>query len=99
MNEPTELSISRWLVRELPNGDRHIIGLAWGEGRVSSKIVSFDKNTMTFTTATGRKYHARKGGSAINITAAYVWETWCYINKVTESKDVTDEYDPEEENE
>lgn len=94
--EPTELDIARWLVKELPNGDRHLVGLALGEGRVSSKIVTFDSTTMTFTTNTGRTYHARLGGSAFNITAAYVWDCWCSVYKITESKDVTEEYDPDE---
>ncbi len=96
MNEPKEIFIARWLVKEIPNGDRHLVGIAMGEGRVSSKIVDFDRDTMTFTTSTGRKYLARKGGSAFNITAAYIWDTWCSMYKITEAKDVTEEYDPDE---
>ncbi len=98
MTEPTNLDISRWLVKQLPDKSRHLVGLACGEGRVSSKIVAFDETTMTFTTRTCRKYHARRGGSAFNIAAAYLFETWCAINNVTidEVTDVTEEYDPEE---
>lgn len=101
MSEIIDLDIARWLVKELPDKSRHLVGLTYGEGRVSSKIVAFDKDTMTFTTRTGRKYLARRGGSAFNIAAAYLFETWCAINNVTDDEvvDVTKEYDPEELNE
>lgn len=99
MDEIVDLDIARWLVKELPDGDRHLVCLALGEGRISSKIISFNKDTMTFITRTGRKYHARCGGSAFNIAAAYTFEMWCAINNITidEVLDVTEEYDPEEE--
>ena len=96
VSEISELSICRWTVRELPDGDRHIVGVALGEGRVSSKIIDYDKTTRTFTTQTGRKYQLC-GEGALNINAEYVWDIWCHINHVEESKDVTHEYEKTEE--
>lgn len=87
------LAMSHWSVRELPDGDRHFVGynLTEGEGRVSSKILSFDPRTMTGTTRSGRKY-TLLGTPGVNMDAEYVWEGWARINSVKTFEDVSDEY-------
>lgn len=96
-SEIPELHIARWTVRELPNRDRHVVGTALGEGRVSSKIISYDKVTRTFTTASSGRKYILTGESVLNIDAEYVWESWCYLYNITQSKDVSNEYESTEE--
>ena len=94
-----ELKISRWTIREitksdlLPIGSHHIVGwnVTEGEARVSSAIESFDKEKMIATTKSGRKYQLLHD-PAINMDAQYVFEAWCYVSKVDEWIDVTNQY-------
>lgn len=91
-SEPQAILIN-WAVYELPDGDRHFVGYntVTGDGRVSSKIMEFDKATMTGTTRSGRKYRL-DGISQMSNDAQYVWNIWAKYNKVTDFKDVSDEY-------
>lgn len=58
------------------------------EGRVSSKIVSFEKDTMIGTTRSGRQYRLT-GPPGYDGDASYIRDQWLSINKLTE-EDVTD---------
>jgi len=83
VDEIPELELIDWDVRELPDGDRHFVGwnITEREGRVSSKIVTFDPHNMTGVTNSGRIYKLlRKPG--YNSDAEYVWRSWCRINNV-----------------
>ncbi len=75
--------------------DCHLNGYSTGgyEGRVSSKIVSFDKETMIGTTRSGRQYRLT-GQPGYDGDASYVRDRWLSINKLTEEDvtDVTGEY-------
>lgn len=88
IEQTPEIVLSRWTIRELPNGDRHFVG--WnsteGEGRVSSKIVEWDDTTLRGKTQSGRVYQLREDDMAINMDAEYVWGRWCSINSVTDYK-------------
>lgn len=63
------------------------------EGRVSSKIMAFDKETMIGTTRSGRQYRLT-GPPGFDGDASYVRDRWLSINKLTEEDvtDVTGEY-------
>jgi len=76
-----------------PNGvdyDSHFNGYNTSEyeGRVSSKIMAFDKETMIGTTRSGRQYRLTDL-PGYDGDASYVRDRWLSINKLTE-KDVTD---------
>lgn len=95
------IELSRWVVYEVPAPtgagnpkDHHFCGwnVTEGEGRVSSKIVQWDRETRTGTTRSGRRYQLR-GDSTLNMDAAYVWERWSRINSIPEFTDVSDQYE------
>jgi hypothetical protein len=83
VDEIPELELIDWDVRELPDGDRHFVGwnITEREGRVSSKIVTFDPHNMTGVTRSGRVYKLLRN-PGYNSDAEYVWRAWCHINKV-----------------
>lgn len=83
VDEVPELQLVQWDVKELPDGDRHFVGwnLTEMEGRVSSKIVTFDQRRMTGVTKSGRIYQLVRD-PGVNIHAEYVWQAWCRINSV-----------------
>ena len=88
-----DVVLTDWAIMELPDGDRHFAGYeeqAW-QGRASSKIVEFDEQHMTGTTASGRVYHL-KGPPGLSLDARYVWNMWKQINKVEEAKDISKEF-------
>jgi hypothetical protein len=95
VEETPVVSMGRWSVRQTETGDRHIVGynITEGEGRVSSKIASFDKETMVATTRKGRKYELRRHDSGVNMDSEYVWQAWCRINEVEDWTDVTEQYE------
>jgi hypothetical protein len=95
VTETPELNLSQWCVYEIDdNKDRHFVGYneTEGEGRVSSKIVQFDKESMRGITASGRVYQL-VGNPGRNGDAAYVWARWKQINDVMPGsyKNVSDE--------
>jgi len=88
-----DIEILSWSVRQIQNGDHHLVGYNGTEmeGRVSSKIISFDNPTKTAITASGRTYKL-VGESGSDPDAEYVWSVWKRINKVKTFVDVSDEY-------
>lgn len=94
------IELSHWVVYEVPSlkeempKDHHFCGwnVTEGEGRVSSKILQWNHATRTGITNSGRKYKLL-GESSLNMDAVYVWERWRHINKVTEFKDVSEQYE------
>lgn len=90
VSDAPHIVLESWTIRQLENGDRHFIG--WNathhEGRASSKIVSFDKDTLRGVTRSGRVYELR-GKPGTDRDAEHVWASWCRINNVTGWLDVT----------
>jgi len=94
---PEKISLRRWRVTEIeaPDGirSRHV----WGHdvtnnlGRASSAIKGFDKDSMTATTRSGKKYQLTglPGNSRLGRSA---WNKWCHDNGIVNEVDVTDEY-------
>lgn len=90
VDEQPELTLSQWSVHEVLNGDRHFVGWAQecGEGRVSSKIVSFDFRRLVGLTQSGRVYRL-SGYPGADRDAAYVWRKWAIINGANDFTDVS----------
>jgi hypothetical protein len=93
VSQTPELCLVRWTVFELPDGDRHFVGynITEHEGRVSSKIMQFDTETMRGVTSSGRVYELQ-GPPGMDSDALYVWGRWARINSVDEGtvKDVSE---------
>ena len=83
VSETPEIVLRSWRVMQLKDGDRHFVGynVTEHEGRVSSKIVQFDKETMRGVTASGRVYQL-EGPSGYNGDAIYTWNKWQAINGI-----------------
>ena len=64
---------------------------AYGEGRVCSPVVEFDKNTMRGVTQSGRIYEL-VGAPGVNRDAEYVWRRWLGLNGSPEFICITDEF-------
>lgn len=90
-DQPT-LTLERWSIFELPDGDRHFVGWAIEnrEGRVSSQIEQFDVKTMCGVTSTGRVYKL-EGHPGRDRDAAFTWSRWRSINDVETFFDVSRE--------
>lgn len=98
-DQPT-LTLERWSIYELPDGDRHLVGWAIEnrEGRVSSRIEQFDINTMCGVTSTGRVYKL-DGRPGRNMDAEYTWNNWRAMNDVESLVNVSQVVWTEHENE
>lgn len=89
-----QIVLIRWCIYEvLPTDDmpatRHFVGYNCRdvEGRVSSAITTFDPQTLTGITNSGRIY-ALSGDSGSDSDARYVWQRWCAMNGVTEFREI-----------
>jgi hypothetical protein len=94
--EPMEV-MTKWLVYEVEGLGiitRHVVGNTGYEGRVSSKIVTFDEETNTATTASGRKYVLNPIAAGYDPDANYVWNIWKNHSSIKKDKLVVDEYIP-----
>ena len=81
-DEP-EIILDQWQIFEV-DGDRHFTGYnhAWGEGRVSSRIVTFDAEEKKGITRSGRVYQLA-GEPGYNSDADYVLSAWLSRNGLT----------------
>lgn len=81
-DEP-ECELIRWQIFEV-NGNRHFMGFNYAgmEGRVSSKIITFDEKEMRGITRSGRVYQL-VDEPGFNHDAEHVLSTWLRINELT----------------
>ncbi|RQV33554.1 hypothetical protein DF027_28605 [Burkholderia cenocepacia] len=88
-DEP-EVSLTRWRILETEDGARHFVGADERDhtGRVSSRIVAFDRHTLRGKTCSGRIYQLI-GAAGWSSNADYVWQRWCEVNSVASHSDVT----------
>lgn len=84
-----EVHLSSWQVFLADRGTMHFVGkdLA-AEGRVSSRIVSFDRQSMVGKTRSGRTY-SLIGAPGEHLDGMYVWGHWKRINGVNEARTVS----------
>lgn len=95
ISEQPEENIIFWSVREaLIIGEtertHHLVGyITWQySGRVTSKIVTFDREKMLVQTNSGRIYHLI-GEPGSHRDADYVWDYWSSYNQAQNEVDVT----------
>lgn len=88
-----EITLTRWLVIRVCGADDHLIGMCLGTGkaRVSSKIVHFDRDTMTCLTASGRLYILNQD-PCLHLQALYTFQDWAAHYGIQNWKAVSDEY-------
>jgi hypothetical protein len=93
--------LETWQVYEVPSLDRdgrehHFVGrggYGFDPGRVSSRIVEFDKERMVGITRSGRKYELQ-GPPGHSRDGNYVFDRWLKMFEIdsSEVKDVTEQY-------
>jgi len=83
--------LSRWRLIETERGEIHLLGhhVCEGGARVSAAAVSLDLESRRAVTLQGRPYLLR-GESELDLTAAYLLESWREVMKVSSCEDVTD---------
>lgn len=98
ITEQPEENIVYWSVREVlisceTERTHHLVGyITWQySGRVTSKIVTFDREKMLVQTDSGRIYHL-KGEPGSHRDGEYVWDRWSSYNQARDEVDVTDLY-------
>lgn len=69
----------------------HFVGYAGYEGRVSSPIMEYDKNTHRGVSSSGRIYEL-VGEPGHNSDATYVWGRWLQMSDFPETVTLTDQY-------
>ena len=81
-DEP-EIILDQWQIFEI-DGNRYFMGYnhAWREGRVSSRVVTFDEEEKKGITRSGRVYQL-VGESGFNGDANYVLGAWLRRNAWT----------------
>lgn len=84
------ITLEEWMIVETDKKQRHFVGYNHSgyEGRVSSAIVQFDKDSMSGVTSSGRVYQL-KGAPGVNSDAVFVWGYWRQFNGVKTWVDVT----------
>ena len=92
VGEQPSLTLVRWQVVQLKNGDRHFVGHAVQnrEGRASTAVQTFDPSSMRGSTKSGRVYELG-GAPGYDSDAEYVWRAWSRINEAPDWTDVTSE--------
>ena len=92
-----EVVMSQWSVYSVKSGvdgvknTTHIVGTVNGIGRVCSPVQSFDKETRTAITRSGRKYFL-DGEPGKSNRGMYVFAHWREMLGNPEIKEITDEY-------
>ncbi|KGC43769.1 hypothetical protein [Burkholderia pseudomallei] len=88
-DEP-DVVLIRWAIYRINDNELHFVGTRADKnsGRVSSAIAQLDLERRVGATRSGRVY-ALKGGPGIDSDAQYVWNSWCRLNGVTTSTNVT----------
>lgn len=85
--------LERWRVLQAELVFRHFVGfsIADQDGRVSTRILSFNAVERTGITASGRRY-ILVGPPGFDDDAQYVWECYSSVFEIKEAVDVSEEY-------
>lgn len=86
----TRISSWRFVSVKHPDGtvQRHFVGRANDEGRLSTGVKLLDVRTMRATTESGRVYEV-VGAPSDDVDAAYLYAKWLQYGGRTELKDLT----------
>jgi hypothetical protein len=90
-DEP-DVMLIRWEIYRINDDALHFVGTRAdkGSGRVSSTIVQLDLERRIGVTRSGRVY-VLQGRPGADADACYVWNSWCRLNGVIASTNVTKE--------
>lgn len=85
-----------WSIWRTERGEDHLVGIRPSSitGRVSSAIASICSHSRTVLTRSGRQYRLL-GPRGRHEDATYVWNSWCVVNRVLETTDVTADLIPD----
>jgi len=84
VKDQPDITLLDWCIFKILNEGFHFCGRALEskhDGRVSSKIVSFNRKTMVGITRSGRKYHLT-GQPGMHPSAVYVFHQWLSYNNI-----------------
>lgn len=94
VTEEPSIQLYKWRVFSVTDGideTIHFVGWTGNEGRVSSNIVSYDKETNTGISRTGRVYKL-VNNNGYDSDAIYTFDRWLSINGNLTYKDITEKY-------
>jgi hypothetical protein len=85
-----EVTLVRWRVIEVPDGERFLVGycLERGEGRVSTSLLSVDVSRMVCHTASGRVYQL-EGQPGVDPDGDFIWRAAMRARKVESWNDLS----------
>ncbi|MBP0638010.1 hypothetical protein [Cupriavidus sp. AcVe19-6a] len=89
-----EIVLRKWRVFATERGEHHFVGqnVESSNGRVSSAIIKFDRETRIGTTRSGRRY-VLQGPSGRDEDAMHTWTVWKMLNDVKSAKNISSEYE------
>jgi hypothetical protein len=92
VSQQPSLTLVRWKIFQLANGERHFCGWAVQnrEGRASTAIQTFDACELKGQTSSGRVYQLY-GPPGEDAEGLHVWCTWARINCAENWTDVSEE--------
>lgn len=90
VSQQPEVTLVHWSVMETERHERHFVGYCKEnqEGRVSSRIESFDVKAMRGITQSGRVYQL-SGPPGYAPDAEHVWFMWARLNRVKTARNVS----------
>lgn len=96
VEECPEITLERWSIREIDNGNRHFVGFdtVYCDGRVSTPIISFDPRTRQGMTSSGRRYWLL-GRAGFDKDAEYVWNRVKRVWEISNWSDITQQMCPD----
>jgi hypothetical protein len=80
-DEPS-VTLLNWTIKDTAQGQFFVGDQVGAAGRVSTKVVEFDENTLTGRTESGRIYKLH-GPSGYSSNGEYVWNYYAAANKLT----------------
>lgn len=90
-----DCTLEDWNVMEVEikgEHSRHFVGTSHGEGRVSSAIREYNRETRIGITVSGRTYHLQGEPAHLSRDARYVQDAWLTRNGLKSFFNVTGEY-------
>ena len=80
--EPS-ITLTQWQIKKCVDGNYFSGWNIAGEGRASTRIVTYDEEAKRGVTKSGRVYQL-EGEAGLNKEAEYVWNRYAYINGLEE---------------
>lgn len=93
VSDQPEITLRNWTAYATDLGTIHLVGynVTDYEGRTSTAVVNFDKETMRAVTASGRVYQL-EGPPGYDSDGHWVWGTYQRVNKINSYTNVSDQF-------